>query len=179
MPESSNDAFPSVYDDYRGMLATIARRHGIPYDDISEVLQETFLAFTSKYPEGQEEGQGPVLVTILKRKCVDYYRNKHYDTVSIESEEGTSRLDVLVTKFNEDMADRIGKKEFFQKVRDCISKMRKDWQDVILYCCIYGFTSDEAGEVLGISGTACRSRLLRAREHLKKELGKEFHEYYD
>ena len=178
MEKNIDDMFQSMYEEYRGMLATIARRHGIPYDDVGEVLQETFVSYSGKYTEKQEEEQGPVLVTIVKRKCVDYHRKKRIETISVDSEEGSARLDVLVTPFTEDMADRIGKREFFKKVRDCISKMRRDWQDVLLYCCVYDLTSVEAGKVLGISGTACRSRLLRAREHLKKELGDEFHEYY-
>ena len=71
------------------------------------------------------------------------------------------------------------KKELYQKVRQCISEMKAEWREVILYCCVLQYTSEEAGKILGISATACRSRLLRAREYIKKTLGDEFHEYFD
>ncbi len=167
-----------MYDEYKMLLRTIARKYRIPYDEIDDIIQETFIAYLDAYSVN-EAGRGPAIVTILKNKCIDYWRKIHYESVSADSEEGKFALEMLVYRFNGDAADEVGKKELYEKVRRCISEMREDWRNVIFYCCVLQYNSEEAGKILGISGTACRSRLLRAREHIKKKLGKEFHEYFD
>ena len=68
-------------------------------------------------------------------------------------------------------------KEKYKRLYDCIMEMRDDWKEVILYCCLLDYTSSEAGKILGISGTACRSRLMKARLELKKRLGPDYKDY--
>ncbi|MEY8339444.1 sigma-70 family RNA polymerase sigma factor [Lachnospiraceae bacterium 62-35] len=178
MEPNINEQFQSMYKKYEAPLRKIARNYGIPYDEIDDQIQDTFISYFKNYAVDNEK-RGNILVTILKRKCIDYHRSKHYETVSIDTDEGRFAMETFMSEFNKDLVDGLEKEQFYKKVRKCISEMRSEWQEVILYCCIFRNTSEEAGEILGISGTACRSRLLRAREHLKKELGDEFRECYD
>ncbi len=169
MEPKINEMFQSMYEEYKKPLRTIARHYGIPYDEIDDEIQETFTSYFENYSVDNEK-KGCILITILRNRCIDYRRKIHYETVSVDSEEGRFAIDELMTGFRKDTADRVADRDLYEKVRKFVSEMRYEWQEVILYCCILQYTSEEAGEILGISGTACRSRLLRAREHLKKKL---------
>lgn len=178
MKPNMNELFQSMYDEYRVMLRIKARHYGIPYDEVDDIVQEIFISYfgSDDMDEGKRE---PTLRTILKNKCIDYHRKIHYEKVSMDSEEGRIIIDRLMSGPHTNIIDDIGKRELCIKVRECISEMRDDWREVIYYCSILQYNSEEAGKILGLSGTACRSRLLRAREYIRKKLGKEFHEYYD
>ena len=178
MEPVSNNLFQDMYDEYKTLLRTIAAGYRIPYGEVDDIMQHTFISYLDTYSV-VNKNRGPILVTILKHKCIDYYKKIHYESVSQDSEEGKRALEQLVLRMGADTERDAEKKELYQKVRQCISEMKAEWREVILYCCVLQYTSEEAGKILGISATACRSRLLRAREYIKKTLGDEFHEYFD
>ena len=177
MGQTKDTLFRDMYDEYNPLLRTIAARHKIPYVEIDDVIQETFISYSDKY-SADNPNRRPILITILKRKCYDYYKKIHYESVSQDSDEGRLALDQLAFNMDNDTLKDIEKNELFEKVRNCISEMKTEWREVIVYCCVLRYTSEEAGKILGISATACRSRLLRAREHINKKLGDEFREYF-
>ena len=45
MEREMNQLFRSIYETYQAPLRTIARRYGVEYDDIDDVVQETFAAY--------------------------------------------------------------------------------------------------------------------------------------
>ncbi|RGY97469.1 RNA polymerase sigma factor [Clostridium sp. AM58-1XD] len=169
MEQKANEIFRSMYEDYKIQLRTIARHYGIPYDEIDDEIQETFTSYYENYSVDNEKS-GCILVTILRNRCIDYRRKIHYETVSADSDAGRFAIDEITSGFGRDTADKVAELELYEKVRTCISEMRSEWQEVILYCCILQYTSEETGDILGISSIACRSRLLRAREHLRKKM---------
>ncbi len=177
MEPNINELFQDMYEKYKIPLRILAGHYGIPYDEIDDEIQETFIAYYDNYAV-DNPGRGHILVKILRNRCIDYRRKIHYETVSIDSDEGTFAMESLISGFGRDIAEEALNRELCEKVRKCISEMREEWKEVILYCCILQYNSEEAGEILGISGTACRSRLLRAREHIRKTLGEEFHDYF-
>lgn len=178
MEPISDKMFQVMYDEYERLLRTIAAHYKIPYEEIDDMIQETFVSYIEKYSV-DNKNRGPILVTILKNNCIDYYKKIHYQSISQDSEEGRFALEQLVFSMGADVDMDMAKNELCEKVRRCISEMKAEWKEVILYCCVMQYTSEEAGKLLGISATACRSRLLRAREYIKKELGEEFHDYFD
>ena len=159
-----NEMFRTIYETYQAPLRTIARRCGVAYDDIDDVVQETFAAYYQAYIKNEDE-----------RKCVDLYRkNYHYVRTGLETEEGKVPTDILMGCIGKDVSDLVIDKERYREIRRVIDEMRPDWRDVIYCCCILGYSSAEASAMLGISGTACRSRLMRARIYLRKTLGAEY-----
>ena len=173
-----NQMFRMIYEKYQAPLRTIAKRCGVAYDDIDDVVQETFAAYYQAYIKNEDEkvvSEKAMLVKILKRKCVDLYRkNYHYVRTGLETEEGKVPTDILMGCIGKDVSDLVIDKERYREIRRVIDEMRPDWRDVIYCCCILGYSSAEASAMLGISGTACRSRLMRARIYLRKTLGAEY-----
>ncbi len=179
MGQDRNQDFQQIYEMYQAPMRTIAKRCGVAYDDIEDVIQETFASYFQAYM--LEEGGTAVgsvkamLVKILKRKCVDLYRkNCRYGKVSLETEDGKLSPEVLLKCISKDVSDLVIEDCRYREIRRVIDEMRPDWRDVIYCCCVLDYTSAEASELLGISGTACRSRLMRARVYLKKKLGPEY-----
>ncbi len=179
MGQDRNQDFQQIYETYQAPLRTIAKRCGVAYDDIEDVIQETFASYYQAYMlEESSVAVGSVkamLVRILKRKCVDLYRkNCRYGKVSIETEDGKLSPEVMHQCIGKDVSDVVIEELRYREIRRAIDEMKPDWRDVIYCCCVLDYTTAEASELLKISGTACRSRLMRARVHLRRVLGPEY-----
>lgn len=172
-----NEMFREIYEKYQAPLRTIAKRCGIAYDDIDDMIQETFAAYYQTYVMNDEavSSEKAMLVKILKRKCVDLYRKSyHYVRTELKSEEGKIPMEILYKCIEKDVSDTIIERERYREIRRTIDEMKPEWRDVIYCCCIFGYSSAETSALLGITGTACRSRLMRARIYLRKKLGLEY-----
>ena len=171
-----NEMFQSMYETYQESLRIIAMHYKIPRDDVDDIVQETFISYYEHYPVNMRNRKS-MLTTILIRKCLDYWRKYRPESISMDSEEGKIEVGNLLHLVSKDIADTVVDKEKYKRLYDCIMEMRDDWKEVILYCCLLDYTSSEAGKILGISGTACRSRLMKARLELKKRLGPDYKDY--
>lgn len=172
MQQDQDMQLQSMYDTYQAVLRTIARNRGIPVDDIEDMLQETYIAYYRKYPlTWNESRKKAMLVKILKRKCIDFYRrNSHYVKVSMDDEESLDELELLTQTLVKDSLDSVINNETYREVRACILGMKKDWRDVAFLYFVEEFEIKEICMILEISGTVCRSRISRARKYLKSEL---------
>ena len=169
-----NQKFRAIYEKYQAALRTIARRCGIGYNDIEDVIQETFAAYFENYvmKDVVIKSEKAMLVRILKRKCVDLYRkNYQFAMTELETKEGMLPAEILYKCMEKDVSNIVIQRERYREIRSVIEGMKPEWRDVIVYCCIFDYSSAEASAILGISGTACRSRLMRARIYLRKQLG--------
>lgn len=172
MQQDQDMQLQSMYDAYQAVLRTIARKRGIPVDDIEDLLQETYISYYRKYPLTWNESQKKaMLVKILKRKCIDFYRrNSHYIKVSMDDDESFDETELFARRLVNDSLDSVIKNETYREVRDCILNMKKDWRDVSFLYFVEGYTTKEICDALNISGTVCRSRISRARKHLRTVL---------
>lgn len=172
MQQDQDMQLQSMYDTYQAVLRTIARKRGIPVDDIDDLLQETYIAYYRKYSlTWNEARKKAMLVKILKRKCIDFYRrNSYYIKVSMDNEESFDETELLAQTLVKDSLDSVINNETYREIRECILNMKKDWRDVSFLYFVEGFTTQEICDILDISGTVCRSRISRARKYLKSAL---------
>lgn len=172
MQQDQDMQLQSMYDAYQAVLRTVARKRGVPVDDIEDLIQETYIAYYRTYPLNWNEPQKKaMLVKILKRKCIDFYRrNSHYIKVSMDDGEAFDETELLAKQLVKDSLESVIKNETYQEVRDCIMNMKKDWRDVSFLYFVEGLDPKEISEVLSIPGTVCRSRISRAKKYLKSKL---------
>ena len=169
--------FQNVYVKFQAPLRTIARNCGVSLNDIDDVVQEAFASYYQNYVLQDVEifSVKAVLTMIVKRKCVDWYRkNRHFTFIGLETEDGEIPTDVLLRCISKDVAEVVLDRERYRAIRAAIESLKPAWRDVIYCCCVLGYAPHEASEILGISGTACRSRLMRARIYLRKILDPEY-----
>ena len=69
--------FNSIYVEYAPVLRVLAVRSGLPYGEVDDIVQETFLSYFTHYPVDWDSGKMKgMLARILKNKCIDYSRKK-------------------------------------------------------------------------------------------------------
>ena len=69
-----------------------------------------------------------------------------------------------------DPESRVMGREAIQSLYRCLEKLPKKLRIAFVLCAVEGMTPTEAGEVVGASSTAMRSRLMRARDELARLL---------
>lgn len=169
----TNEKFHEIYMKYAPMLRVIAKRCGIPYDEIDDVLQETFEAFYTHYPLTWPNYKIKAMLTrIMKNRCIDYLRRKEcmqvicFDPVLMQDD--MFKVDGLCERDN--LSILLSKLEY-QDVMEALKSMRKDWAEVFELYVIEGRAMDEVSHILNLSEAACRQRLCRGRKYLRQCLG--------
>ncbi len=169
---NTEEKFREIYRKYMPILRVLAKKGGIPYDEIDDVVQDTFAAFYSHYPLTWPNYKiKAMLVRIMKNRCVDYLRRRErihiisYDPVMMQEDMFTTEelcesdnLSILMDKLE------------YQDVMNALKELRSDWSAVIELYVIEGRPMDEVSRILKISEAACRQRLCRGRKQLKQIL---------
>ena len=172
MQQDENMLLQSMYEDYQAVLCYVAKRSGMPSDEIEDVIQETYISYYQKYrldwPEKQKKA---MLIKIVKHKCIDHYRkNSHYESVSMDDTVNFDETELITKYMMGDSLDAIVRNETYQEVRNCIMEMKKDWRDVAILYFVEERQIKEICDILSLSPTVCRSRISRARKYLKELL---------
>lgn len=172
--DSVNERFRSIYNNYMPLLRVIAKRRGIPYDEIDDIVQETFVSFYSHYmetlPEMTDEAVKRTLSTIIRNRSIDYLRRKsthpvdYFDPAMIQAQ----RLGMDCDR--DETLHILLETHEYQDVIEALTKMKRDWAEIFMLLAIEERPVQEVSKQLGISKEACRTRLARARKHLRKEL---------
>lgn len=170
MQQDENQLLQSIYEDYSVSFKKFAMSKGVKSDDVEDVIQETVLAYYQHYPlDWPDEKKRPMLIRILYGKCVDLYRrDSHYQSVSIDEPAGEAEF--IAQNYVQDSLDKIIGIEIYEEMRACIREMKKDWRDVVILSLVEGRPTDEVCHILGIAETVCRSRISRARKHLREQM---------
>ena len=173
--------FSRVVDAYSGKLYRLALRMLKQPQDAEDVLQDTFLkAFRHLDRFDGRSSLSTWLYRILTNEALMVLRRKHPDMVSIdepkETADGeTTPLQIVdwccipeVELMSSEVRDRLDK---------AVEHLPHSLRVVFLLRDIEGLSTNETAEVLGMSETAVKTRLSRARMRLREELTAYFGEY--
>ena len=133
--------------------------------DAEDVMQETFIKYMRTDVEFRdEEHKKAWLLKVSQNKCKDMLRfHKVHAYISYE--------EIQEYIISDDFVDV----EDIEEVID-IAKLSYKYKTVILIHYIEGYSVKETAEILGITETAVKSRLKRAREKLKGTFEKVYKE---
>lgn len=170
--ESQEDLFRSIYNHYMPLLRWIAGRRGIPYDEIDDLVQETFTEYYDHYPLTWPEYKiRSTLTKTMRNLCIDYRRRCHtrrmvyMDPMEMQRQGMTS--DRITCR---DTLNIVVEHQEYRDVMNVLQNMREDWAIVFVLYIIQGRPMKEVAEILGISDAACRTRLMRGRKYLREKL---------
>lgn len=168
--ESIDDWFRSLYIHYMPLLRSMARKRGIPEDDVEDVVQDTFLSFYVHYSEERsEDAIKRILARTIQNKCIDYYRRKSVrpmEYLEVMEEKGV----LPKTLIGKDTLSSVVKAEEYHAVHELLKSMKSEWREVFVLYIIQGRSMQEVSECLGLSETACRMRLSRGRKYLRDRM---------
>jgi len=173
-------AFETMVRVYGGRLFAVARRICSNEDDARDVLQSAYLSAFRALANFEGSCQ---LSTWLHRIVV----NAALMRLRVRRRKPEDSIEALLPAFLEDghhveefaewsmPADRLLEREDLRAtVRDCIARLPDQYRQVLMLRDIEELSTDEAARLLGITATATKVRLHRARQALSTLLRREF-----
>ena len=137
-------------------------------NDVKDVLQETFIKYMTKSPVFETEDHKKAwLIKVSQNKCREFLRF-HKRHAGVPLEEVEQSISVTAGMDTETV-------EALSLVWDLSYKLKSV---VILYY-IEGYSVKEVGQILGISDSAVKKRLERARKELRMAVNEEGGLLYD
>lgn len=153
-------AFHDLYETYAGLLFTIARRYARSHTEAEDWLQDAFVQIYKKIDTFNEEGSFEGwLKRVVVNKCLSSLRRKHlisdvtYDDLGPSSEQNIApkALDTINA----------------ENILECFKELPSGARTVLNLHAIDGYEHSEIASELGISESASRSQLSKARAQLK------------
>lgn len=126
-----------------------------------DVVQESLLRAWRSRESLQDAGQAkPWLLTIVRREHARLYERKRLPTVPV---------DELVEL--EDPQLGVAERNEILEVRRAIFALDEDYREPLVMQVLLGLSTNEIAEQLGLTQGAVLTRLFRARQRLRKQLG--------
>jgi RNA polymerase sigma-70 factor (ECF subfamily) len=178
----SMEAMEQIVGRYEERIFTFGMKMCGHLQDAEDITQETFLnAF--RYLQGfrGETKLKNWLFKIAARACFKKRRKKKFEPdreISLESliENGGPGSKYEIPDWSNDPADNILRAELKQIIDTAIQSLPPKYRFVFNLRDIVGFDTQETAEILEISIQSVKTRLHRARVHLRKEISKHYKE---
>jgi RNA polymerase sigma-70 factor (ECF subfamily) len=169
-------AYEVLVRQYSGRMLAVARRFLGYGDESADAVQEAFCSAFQAI--NQFEGASALstwLHRIVVNACLMKLRTRsRRPTVSIEDllpafDETGHRLEP-VAPWSDEPGNRLERVEMHNQVRTSIDRLPDDYRLVLLLRDMEELDTEQTAEVLGISVTAVKTRLHRARQALRRLL---------
>lgn len=148
-----------LYKQYCDGMFCVAMRFLKNADDAEDVLQESFIkAFQKIEQYSGEVTFGAWLKRIVVNRSIDFLKSKRERT--IELDEGYMHL---ADDDNWDVDEGIG----LEEIKKAIESLSDKYKYVVQLFLVEGYDHGEIAEILNISETASRTRLVRGKGKLK------------
>ena len=160
----SNDrkAQLKLYQQYCEGMFCVAMRFLKNEDDAEDVLQESFIKAFEKIHQFQGEVSfGAWIKRIVINKCIDFLKTRKEKTV---------RLDESYMHITEDEDWMVEEAISLETIKGEIEKLPEKYRYVVMMFLMEGYDHAEISQVLGLTESNCRTRLLRGKGLLKEAL---------
>lgn len=152
-----------LYEKYSPRMYPVCYRYAKNTNDAQDILQETFITVFSKLDQFNNQGSFEGWIRKITVRCAirHYQKNsKRTDNADIKHAEEQ--------KINATILDEISAKEIIE----LIAELPDGYRIVFNLYSIEGYSHKEISETLGITESASRSQLTRARKLLIQKLEK-------
>ncbi|QPK94396.1 sigma-70 family RNA polymerase sigma factor [Actinomyces sp. zg-332] len=166
---------------YIDQLYSVALKMTMNSQDAQDLVQETYMkAYRSFHQFRKDTNMKAWLYTILTNTFINMYRKKQKAPQIIDSEDindwqlnsshsaNTIGLRSAETEVLESLSD--------EKIKEAMAGLSKDYQLVVYFADIEGYSYKEISDLLDIPVGTVMSRLHRARLKLRKTLSEYAHE---
>ncbi|WP_350290827.1 RNA polymerase sigma factor [uncultured Croceitalea sp.] len=151
-----------LYKQYCDGMFCVAMRFLKNSDDAEDVLQESFIkAFQRIHQFKGEVTFGAWLKRIVVNGSIDFLKSKHQKTIELDE----SYMHIADDE-NWDVSEGVN----IEEVKKRIEELPEKYKYVVQLFLVEGYDHKEISEILGISETASRTRLLRGKNYLKESL---------
>ncbi len=152
----------ALYKKYCDGMFCVAMRFLKNEDDAEDVLQESFIkAFEKIHQFKGEVTFGAWLKKIVVNRSIDFLKVQKEKLIA---------LDETYMQIAEDDDWSVDEKRTIDQVSTAIESLPDKYRYVIQLYLVEGYDHAEISEILGITGSNCRTRLLRGKGYLRQLL---------
>lgn len=165
----SKENFIRLIKQYQNLVFSICLKLTGDYFAAEDLTQETFLSAYQHPDNFAGQAEKAWICRIASNKCIDYLRAAARRSVPVAEED----MPELVDTMQEDPLGRVLNRELLAELEAGCRALKSPYREVALSHFVEGKTAAEiaAGSKCGVS--TVKTRIYRAREMLKKTLGKE------
>jgi RNA polymerase sigma-70 factor (ECF subfamily) len=174
-------AFETLVRRHEKMMLNIAYRMVGNYEEACEIVQDAFVSAyrNIKNFEGRSVSStwlSAIVINLSRNRIKRIKANLAHESFSMDDPIATEKGFVKIEPASgaPSALDRLEEKQMQEKVQDCIRELDDDFRAVLVLRDIQGFSYEEIGNMLKLTGGTVKSRLFRARESVKDCLKKAF-----
>ncbi len=157
----------SLYKQYCDGMFCVAMRFVNNRDDAEDILQEAFIkAFQKLHQFKGDVTFGAWLKRIVINKSIDFLKTRKERAVEIKE----NTLQIV-----EDQDWTVEGEVSMEEVKTAMTKLPDKYQYVLQLYLLEGYDHEEIAQILGLSNTASRTRLLRGKGFLRAILTQKRH----
>lgn len=118
-----------------------------------------------------------IATNLAHNKYWYWWRRKRNVSISLEQpfvdDRGVALIDVLPDS-TEDPSSEVLTREFLERVTECLDYLSEKHREILILRTVKYMTYEEIAQELQINVGTVKSRIARARESLRKKMGREF-----
>ena len=165
----SKENFIRLIGQYQNLVFSVCLKLTGDYFAAEDLTQETFLSAYRHLEEFDGKAEKAWLCRIASNKCVDYLRAAARRAVPMAEEDMPDVADDL----QEEPLGRVLNQELLAELKAACEALKPPYREVALAHFSEGKTAGEIAAESSIGISTVKTRLYRAREMLKKTMGKE------
>ena len=161
--------FNQLYSMHSKRLHFIAYQYTKDQFLAEDIVQEAFLkAYKKINTVGDTKKIGAWLAAITARTAIDFLRSAKrkscllIDPFILEPMLGSTGIEG-------NLEDLVGIRLFYEELSQTIEQLSKEFQEVLILKIQYGLKENEIASLLELKSATVKTRLYRARKHLKKK----------
>ena len=168
--DGDDTAFTELVNKYRKTVHALAWRKVGDFHIAEDITQETFLQAYQKLSTLKEsQSFASWLYVIAANRCKAWLRKKPLRTQSLESTRSTELEKATYSSYISAENQRASVEAQREVVKKLLAKLQESDRTVVTLYYLGGMTYEEISRFLGVSVSAIKNRLYRARQFLKKE----------
>ena len=175
--EKDRSFLEALYTDYGDKMYRAAYKILENRQDAEDALQDTFVKICENIDLFQDKSGDELvllLIVCVRNTARDLLRKRAValrHTVDEPTDEDGDIIPHSIPDPDGDVLDKVVRNETIRKTAALIDSLPEAQRDVIVLKYRYDMREKEIAKLLGISDTAVSSRMMRAKERRRKELG--------
>ena len=163
-------AFVRLVERYQKQVHALVWRKIGDFHIAEEITQDTFLKVHQKLSTLKDPNQfSGWLYVIATRQCLSWLRKKRIETESLEESENEGIDEAAYSRFVSEEHAKATTETQREVVKKLLAKLKESERTVMTLHYLGEMTIDEISRFLGVSTSAIKLRLHRARQRLQKE----------